>query len=264
MGPREDPPDAEEVEGLIDVVPVSLSDLETRTLTRSGATMPVLLAALARMLQNLSEGGSITIDLERHGRDGQGLEIDLDVSRTVGWFTTLFPFNLPTPENSTAESLVDGVAKRLAGVPSDGLSYGILRYMIGDESVVFDPSVCVNFLGNLETTAPGGFQKIPTPGVTNAAENVPSHLLSINGWIADGRWRGEWSFDRRRIGRETVQEWAQRFEKELRNIVAALEGDSMGPGSSPAMDDAQLNSILSQVSFDGGGAAEEEGEIVGD
>jgi len=59
----------------------------------------VLLAALARTLADWCGGAAPTIDIETHGRDGSALGMRLDVSRTMGWFTAIHPFNPPAPSD---------------------------------------------------------------------------------------------------------------------------------------------------------------------
>ena len=107
----------------------------------------VLLAALAialfqwRRLYSATDERTITIDLEGHGREP--MDSGLDLSRTVGWFTSVFPVRLDLQDidlqdiefdqNAVAQSTVARALKlikdQLRAIPNRGLHYGLLRYL---------------------------------------------------------------------------------------------------------------------------------------
>ena len=84
-----------------------------------------LLSALARALSGWTGSPRLRVDLEGHGREP--LFDDLDVSRTVGWFTSLYPVVLEGGDAGPGEALVRAM-ERLRGVPGRGIGYGLLRY----------------------------------------------------------------------------------------------------------------------------------------
>src|SRR6185295_4696061 len=95
----------------------------------------VLLAGFARALSAWTGSAAIQVDLEGHGREE--IAADLDVSRTVGWFTALYPVRLDlagTAEGSGAGpgGALRAVKERLRAIPNRGLGFGLLRYL-GDE-----------------------------------------------------------------------------------------------------------------------------------
>lgn len=83
----------------------------------------VLLAALARTLGG--EGSSLLVSLEGHGREDviEGMEL----SRTVGWFTTRYPVLLPV--GAGTEATLSGVKERLRSVPRKGIGFGLLEHL---------------------------------------------------------------------------------------------------------------------------------------
>ena len=68
----------------------------------------------------------LVLDLERHGRDGWG--DDLDLSRTVGWFTAIAPVRLPANDERRSVAVLKEVKERLRAAPDGGLGFGQLRY----------------------------------------------------------------------------------------------------------------------------------------
>ncbi|MGW0288894.1 amino acid adenylation domain-containing protein [Streptomyces tuirus] len=137
--------------------------------------LTALAVALARYRRDLGQAQTFAhIELEGHGRDGQfvagsaGFEPEL--SRTVGWFTTLFPVTVDpgtatdftTPEYLTAA--LKAVKEDLARVPDNGVSYGALRYLTHSEFDAPAPQVLFNYLGRFAAGAPGDWQLAGTTG----------------------------------------------------------------------------------------------------
>jgi amino acid adenylation domain-containing protein/non-ribosomal peptide synthase protein (TIGR01720 family) len=137
--------------------------------------LTALAVALARRRRDLGQDQTFAhIELEGHGREGQfvaasaGFEPEL--SRTVGWFTTLFPVtvdpgtasDLTTPAYLTAA--LKAVKEDLARVPDNGVSYGALRYLTHSDFDAPAPQVLFNYLGRFAAGAPGDWQLAGTTG----------------------------------------------------------------------------------------------------
>ncbi|MFF0002816.1 amino acid adenylation domain-containing protein [Streptomyces tibetensis] len=137
--------------------------------------LTALAVALARYRRDLGQDQTFAhVELEGHGREGQfvagsaGFEPDL--SRTVGWFTTLFPVtvdpgtapDLTTPAYLTAA--LKAVKEDLTRVPDNGISYGALRYLTHSEFDAPAPQVLFNYLGRFAAGAPGDWQLAGTTG----------------------------------------------------------------------------------------------------
>ncbi len=73
---------------------------------------------------------SFTIHLEGHGREE--IEEGVDTSRTIGWFTSLFPVTLTLPDinQTNLEAIIIAIKEQLRAIPNKGLGYGILKYFI--------------------------------------------------------------------------------------------------------------------------------------
>ncbi|MGA5896017.1 amino acid adenylation domain-containing protein [Streptomyces venetus] len=137
--------------------------------------LTALAVALARRRRDLGQAQTFAhIELEGHGREGRfvadsaGFEPEL--SRTVGWFTTLFPVVVDpgAAADLTAPEYLAAALKRvkddLAGVPDNGVSYGALRYLTHTEFDAPAPQVLFNYLGRFDAGAPGDWQLARTTG----------------------------------------------------------------------------------------------------
>ncbi|WP_445398072.1 amino acid adenylation domain-containing protein [Streptomyces sp. LE64] len=104
----------------------------------------VLLAAVVLTLRGLGAAGdAVTVTLEGHGRE------HLDLSRTVGWFTSEYPVRVPAA--GTVREVLRAAKEAKRGVPDAGVGYGVLRSLdpvAGPElSAVPPPDVLLNYLG---------------------------------------------------------------------------------------------------------------------
>src|SRR5262249_62411753 len=87
----------------------------------------ILLAALGRTIAQTIGEGVVAVELEGDGRSV--LRPDVDVRRTVGWFTTYYPVRLACAQGGAAIAQLDAVHDTLKSVPHYGIGYGLLRYV---------------------------------------------------------------------------------------------------------------------------------------
>ncbi|MDX8035651.1 amino acid adenylation domain-containing protein [Lentzea sp. BCCO 10_0856] len=123
-----------------------------------------LAVALARWRRDNGQDQTFAhIELEGHGREGRFVPLDPDLSRTVGWFTTLFPVTVDPGAGDLASAL-KRVKEDLARVPSNGVSYGALKYLGRDEFGVGRPQVLFNYLGRFNGGTTGDWQLAENAG----------------------------------------------------------------------------------------------------
>ncbi|MBI6549655.1 non-ribosomal peptide synthetase [Xenorhabdus lircayensis] len=146
----------------------------------------VLLTALLHTLDHVSGISNHTLLLEGHGR--QLPSVQLDVGRTVGWFTALYPLHFSTDGERTIS--LQQVHSTLANVPDSGISYGPLRNTL---SLPY-PAIVFNYLGQLQTHESDWQMTAETAGQTIHPRNVDSGLLTLNVWFIGQdlhyRWDG--------------------------------------------------------------------------
>jgi len=157
---------------------VRLADGEAAGLLGDGAShepLTRMLAALACALHRWNGLNRVRLMLEGHGR-GLG-DTGLDISRTIGWFTALWPFVLDCgPEVQVA---FDTVQAALKNVPNLGLGYGVLRYLADHEELDAHADISFNYIGKMEL-AEGLFTLADEPsGQTVSPANRPGQTFEF-------------------------------------------------------------------------------------
>ncbi|MCC6861342.1 MAG: hypothetical protein IT158_22430 [Bryobacterales bacterium] len=248
-----------------DSVSVELEEDETEALLKDVPPVyrthvnDVLLAALGEALAGWTGSDSVVMDLEGHGREE--IADDLDLSRTVGWFTALFPVRLEIPRGGGPGELLKAVKEQLRAVPNRGLGYGLLRYL-GDEEARSRlasqpaPEVVFNYLGQFDEALaqlPAGYRPAREPrGPERSPAARRSHSIEVNGGIAGGRLRVQWTYSRALHSRETVQRVGWSFVDALRRIIEhcrAPEAGGVTPSDFPlaGLDQRGLDRLLSKI-----------------
>ncbi|WP_285760575.1 non-ribosomal peptide synthetase, partial [Nocardiopsis ansamitocini] len=203
----------------------------------------VLLAALGRVLCAWTGARQVLVDLEGHGRED--LFEGVDTSRTVGWFTSMFPVVLGTRADRCDQ--VKETKETLRAVPNRGVGFGALRYLGTSEqqaalAAVPTPAVSFNYLGRFDTT--GADTSLIGSVVLNAGgeyapDEVRSHVLDVVGRVVEGRLLFDWIHSGTLHSRATITEVAKRFTAELSATVDAClaeDGDGATPSDFPLVD----------------------------
>ncbi|HWH00601.1 MAG TPA: amino acid adenylation domain-containing protein [Pilimelia sp.] len=211
--------------GSMRAVTVSLSEAETRDLLHGPARAyraqvnDVLLAALGRVLAEWTGRDRVPVDLEGHGREE--LFDGVDVSRTVGWFTTMYPVAPGVPAGDWGAAL-KSVKDQLRAVPRRGVGYGALRHLAGARGLPPLAEVSLNYLGQLDWPAGGDLYRAVPGGLAldESPDAARAHLLDVVGQVAAGRAEFTWYYSAHRHRPDTVRALADRFAAALREIAA--------------------------------------------
>lgn len=137
--------------------------------------LTALAVTLARWRRDLGQDQTFAhIELEGHGREGRHVAdsagFEPELSRTVGWFTTLFPVTVDPGAAADLTSpaylvtALKAVKEDLARVPGNGLSYGVLRYLAGTGFDAPAPQVLFNYLGRFDAGSSGEWELAHTTG----------------------------------------------------------------------------------------------------
>jgi amino acid adenylation domain-containing protein/non-ribosomal peptide synthase protein (TIGR01720 family) len=209
----------------------SLTEAETRRLLKEVPAAhrvqinDVLLTALAQVLADWTGQRRVLLDLEGHGREA--IFADLDLSRTVGWFTSVFPVLLDLGAKEAAGEELRAVKEQLRQVPHHGLGYGVLRYLSRDATglrlqAMPPAEVCFNYLGQFDPVLAEGslFSPAREPaGPTESPRRKLSYMLEINAWVAGGRLCANWTYSEAAYRRATVERLANGFCDALRSVL---------------------------------------------
>ncbi|MDM5129463.1 amonabactin biosynthesis non-ribosomal peptide synthetase AmoG [Aeromonas piscicola] len=144
----------------------------------------LLLAALTRTLSELGYGARHCVMLEGHGREA--IDAELDVSRTLGWFTSTYPLALA--DEPEWDALVCATKERLRAVPDKGVGFNALRLHHPRGWELPEALIVFNYLGVSHQGAAGQpWQPLPmAPGAPSSPDNLPRELISLHGGVYDG------------------------------------------------------------------------------
>ncbi|MCB0123652.1 MAG: non-ribosomal peptide synthetase, partial [Caldilineaceae bacterium] len=230
-------------------VQVSLTEAETHALLQDVPAIyhtqinDVLLTALALAFMEWTGDQRLVLDLEGHGRES--LSDTLDLSRTVGWFTAIYPVCLQLPEAGRGGlglgEALKSIKEQLRQIPNKGIGYGLLRYLnessAAQLSSLPQAQVTFNYGGQFKA---GPMQSL---GGDLAGEQPLSHLIEINGAIADGQLSLQWSYSKTLFHVQTIERLAHRFISSLQELIAHCQLPESGgytPSDFPLLD---LNQI---------------------
>ena len=175
-------------------------------------TNDVLLAALARALGRWAGPGAVRVDLESHGREGVEA---VDVTRTVGWFTALYPVLLDLGGETDEGAQIKIVKESLRRTPGHGLGYGLLRGSADPASPIL-----FNFLGQFDTDIDGFEMAVEERGPEHGPLAVMSHDLEIGGWISEGRANLTVRYSPARFADATIARFAKAYQAALEQLIA--------------------------------------------
>lgn len=202
----------------------------------------VLLAAFMPAFQQWLGTGTLLVDVESHGRSDSEA---LDLSRTVGWFTTVAPVSLRLLPQLPVDSLKQ-VKETLRQMPNQGLSYGLLRYLSSDTAIrtrleqLPAAQIKFNYLGQIDLQIDQSHQ-VAHPfilgwakescGSVNSPSNPRPYLLEINAWIVQQQLQVSWVYSRHCHRRDTIERVAQAY---LQALIALIHNQQSLPSYTPS------------------------------
>ncbi|MER7491262.1 non-ribosomal peptide synthase/polyketide synthase [Streptomyces pharetrae] len=183
----------------------------------------VLLSALGRTLARWCGRESVLVGVEGHGRED--LFDDLDLSRTVGWFTAEFPLALTVAPDADWHDTLRSVKEQLRAVPLRGLSHGALRHLLPDSPLAGAPAPRVGFNYHGQWDADGGGTglygaALPGAGSDTDPDSPRPYLLDVTGVVQDGRLELGWTYPPAVYDESTVRALAEEMCAALREIAA--------------------------------------------
>jgi non-ribosomal peptide synthase protein (TIGR01720 family) len=216
----------------------------------------VLLAAIARAFSAWMQTRAVLIDLEGHGRE-QIVE-GVDLARTTGWFTSIFPVVLDLRQSSKPLEALRAVKEQLRAVPNRGIGYGLLRYLSGRKEVVEHLSrmaqaeVRFNYLGQQDRSLSSSQLFVSTHDSGADAQSLRGergYLLNIIASVSDGCLRFDWTYSENVHTKQTIERLAATTLAELRALLGEAEEPVYAPSDFPKakLTQKDLNKILAKL-----------------
>lgn len=219
----------------------------------------ILLTALAKTVAWWTGEQHIRLDLEGHGRES--IIKGTNLTRTVGWFTTIFPVHLALKSDATLDAAIKSIKEQLRRVPVRGLGYGVLRYLASDESLrnqlaaAMPAELSFNYLGQFDVT------KLEAPFCGLAAEPRGAevdpiaprrYLLEVTSSITENELHITWTYSENVHHHETIDRLAQQFIHQLGEIIhhcLAVESGQYTPSDFPDLEIGQddLDALLAEI-----------------
>ncbi|UNP84527.1 non-ribosomal peptide synthetase [Bacillus mycoides] len=223
-----DYPMQETTEESIDQVTRTLGVEETHALlqevpvTHKTRINEVLLAALGQAIVDFTNQQTVSIHLEGHGREEMVEGIDL--SRTVGWFTSIYPVHLNFQGTKTPIEGLKAVKDQLRQIPNRGVDYGILRYLKKELLPFYQqkPSISFNYLGQFDQVFSKESLFMQETGFTfldHAPDSKPSHLIEVIGMVKDEKLHFVWIYSREQFSRLKIQAIADGLLRHLLQLI---------------------------------------------
>ena len=164
------------------------------------------------------------VDLEGHGRED--ILEDIDVGRTVGWFTSMYPVMLTLDHPDDLSYQIKTIKETLRKVPNKGIGFGILKYLTGREQtqdIPFDgkPQLVFNYLGQVDENVEQLSMDIAkeSAGYTLSPQGIREHDLVVTAIVIDKQLRASVSYNNQQFKKETMETLVKAFEDHLNAII---------------------------------------------
>ncbi|MBE8964962.1 amino acid adenylation domain-containing protein [Nostocales cyanobacterium LEGE 12452] len=231
-----DYPGKNNTEALACTVSVSLGVEETKILLHQvlaayrAEINDVLLTALLQSFAQWTGENSLLFDLEGHGREE--LFEDIDLSRTVGWFTSVFPVYLSFENAPEPEKALNLIKEQLRAIPNRGVGYGMLRYLSTEEEIIQQLSslpkaeVGFNYLGQLDNFLQEShlFRSIKgSIGPIHSPKGNRSYLIEVETMVVNGQLQLDWIYSKDIHHQNTITDLAQSMLSALRLLIARCQ-----------------------------------------
>ena len=184
----------------------------------------LLLTALGLALSTHTEMENILVNVEGHGREE--LFDDIDITRTVGWFTSLYPVALMMGQKNDLSLQIRIVKEYLRKIPQKGIGYGILRYITSKSNEVaadleVNPEICFNYLGQVSRETEASTLKFSniSKGASINPEIGCIHPLEISALVSEDELDISFTYNENFVNGKSIENIMNHYRKSLVDIV---------------------------------------------
>lgn len=244
-------------EGSVKKKTVHFSEEDTQFLltgvnrTLDAKIQEILIVSLFLTLRKWTGEENLKIDLEGHGREE--LKECIQLNRTVGWFTVLYPFLACLDRKDSLLQSLSGCVRQLRAIPNNGIGYGILKYLT-DEKIEDRPSeISFNYLGQLMISGGEQLFEVSDSSVGQFRDQASkrAYLIDVEGAVVEGRLYMDWLYSSHVHKDETIEMLISDFVSNVKEIMALarrFEGKQLVPKEFPrvSLDESEWDQIAGQ------------------
>lgn len=180
-------------------------------------TKDLLITSLLRTIKEVTGEEDIVIELEGHGRE----EFEnLDLSRTVGWFTNVYPFSVNLRKNDAANQIKE-VKEALRKIQKKHISFGLLKHSLKSLDDTGKRYMRFNYLGDFNGgAAANAFQLLDNrPGSDSDKENALTCLVDINCFMLSGKLHILLTYSKNKFLEHTMKGFMNKFVYDLQFLI---------------------------------------------
>jgi non-ribosomal peptide synthase protein (TIGR01720 family) len=212
-----------------------------------------LLTALVTAIGSWTGEQRVAVEMESHGRNE--IVEGLDLSRTVGWFTSVYPVVLEVAGAETPGEALQQVKEQLRRIPNDGIGYGVLRYLSGEIATQGPVELLFNYLGQvdqvLHTDSLFAGAGEPT-GAKQSERERQRYALEVTAAVAQGKLSVRFTYNEQLHTAATIQGLSNGYIEALRALITHCQSPKAGgytPSDFPLLNlnQAELNLALSEI-----------------
>jgi len=202
----------------------------------------LLLCALSMTISEWNSNEKVVIGMEGHGRESISESVieNIDTSRTVGWFTSMYPVLLELNSRINLSDSIKSIKEQLRRIPDKGLGFGVLKY-INKEEKYSDKAywdIVFNYLGQLDQAVSGSkwFSGAgESAGEFRSSDQIISEKLSVNGMVRGGELLINWTYSDKYYNGETITGLSEKFKENLEALIGhCIEQQKKGSVFTPS------------------------------
>jgi amino acid adenylation domain-containing protein/non-ribosomal peptide synthase protein (TIGR01720 family) len=181
-----------------------------------------LIILLVLTISSMTNSDEVVIELEGHGR--KDINDYIDVKRTVGWFTVMYPVYFRI-EDGDLNLRIKSLKEQLRNVPDNGFNYGILRFLNNELEEREEKYIRFNYLGDFDNII-GDIPDIEF-GLDSDEENSLTSLMDIDAFIIKGRLKLKITYSKNKFSESTIRRFADKYTETIKSLLnQCIKNDS--------------------------------------
>ncbi|WP_420954369.1 bacitracin non-ribosomal peptide synthetase BacA [Bacillus haynesii] len=193
----------------------------------------ILLTALIAAVRDITGENKLKVMMEGHGRED--ILDGVDITRTIGWFTTVYPVFIDLGEEKEISQNIKMVKETLRKIPNKGIGYGVLKYMTEElQKIQTQAPLSFNYFGEMNNDMNRKvFSQSPfSPGESIGGKIVRHCAIEMNAISLNGELTIYTTFNQDQYQTSAIEQLNQSFKENLEKIVdhcVGKDGSDMTP-----------------------------------